>query len=355
MGSFGESPISCLNDPMLIIDGHNLIGAMPDIDLADPDDEWQLVQRLQDYCAGRKPPSWETGPKATPSSSETLIVVFDSGPGPTTKLSTGSRALSDRPDSLTRRRSERGCVTVHFAPPSTQADDLILRLVRRSPQTGRVTVITNDRDLASLVRGAGAQVRSASQFARHLGSLSIRKTSQDERLARSRSSTPDPLDPAFADIYAGFAAADKDSARFGADIDLDHGVWIARLYESEAEEAARAAHWLGRFGGPQAREPLQDALTHRSARVRAAALLALADLETGQRQQKRSPVTAEAMASCLSNDSSSMVRQAAAQALARVGGPLSQSALEAALSDPKRKVRKAAEAGLTQLRARRPS
>ena len=37
----------------LIIDGHNLIGVMPDIDLADPDDEWQLVQRLRGYASAK--------------------------------------------------------------------------------------------------------------------------------------------------------------------------------------------------------------------------------------------------------------------------------------------------------------
>jgi hypothetical protein len=30
-----------------LIDGHNLIGALPDLDLDDPDDEARLVERLQ--------------------------------------------------------------------------------------------------------------------------------------------------------------------------------------------------------------------------------------------------------------------------------------------------------------------
>ena len=34
----------------LLIDGHNLIGQMPDIDLADPDEESKLVHRLKRYC-----------------------------------------------------------------------------------------------------------------------------------------------------------------------------------------------------------------------------------------------------------------------------------------------------------------
>ena len=34
----------------LLIDGHNLIGRLPDLDLDDPDDEAKLVARLRAYC-----------------------------------------------------------------------------------------------------------------------------------------------------------------------------------------------------------------------------------------------------------------------------------------------------------------
>lgn len=292
---------------LLLIDGHNLIGAMPDIDLADPDDEWQLVQRLRTYCAGRQRP---------------ITVVFDSGPGPTAHWNLSG-----------------GGVTVRFAPPGTEADTVILQMVRRSRRPRQITVVTNDQRLAALVRAAGAQVRSASQFARSLMPSPERMQSErDEPLL-------DPHDPAFADIYAGFVAAEKDRARFGAEIHLEASVWIERLYGDDPDEAARAAHWLGRFGGPDALEPLLDALTHDQSKVRAAALLALGNLRDAR------AVTAAAKR--LARDTSSMVREAAAQCLARLGGPAAEAALQAALSDPKRKVRKAARAGLEQLSARR--
>ncbi len=35
----------------LLIDGHNLIGRLPDLRLDDPDDEAKLVARLRTYCA----------------------------------------------------------------------------------------------------------------------------------------------------------------------------------------------------------------------------------------------------------------------------------------------------------------
>jgi hypothetical protein len=294
--------------PMLLIDGHNLIGAMPDIDLAEPDDEWQLVQRLRTYCAAGK---------------RTVTVVFDRGAGPAP-----SQALSG------------GGVTVHFAPPGVEADRVIVRLVEKSGSPGKVTVVTNDQKLAGQVRSAGGQVRSATQFAQSLTRPERRAVAPDEPKQA-------PHDPAFADIYAGFVAGDKDAARFGADISLDAGAWIDRLYGSDTAEAARAAHWLGRFGGPAGLAPLLDALTHRHGQVRSAALLALAEL--GDR------LAAPAVAERLARDDSSMVREAAAQALGRLGGPAAMQALEAALSDPKAKVRKAASASLEQLRAQRRS
>jgi len=254
----------------LLIDGHNLIGVMPGIDLADPDDEWQLLQRLRPYAAAKRQP---------------LTVVFDSGIGPTPQW-----RLSD------------GGVTVRFAPPGVEADAIILQLLRASPQPGAVTVITN------------AEAR------------------------------PDPRAPAFADIYHGFVEGEKDQARFGAEIDLDAEVWIERLYGDDLAEAARAARWLGRFGGPAGLDPLLDALSHRAGQVRAAALLALADLGD--------PRAVQPIALRLAQDDSSMAREAAAQALGRLGGAAAEHALQAALADPKAKVRRAAAASLAQMQAR---
>lgn len=293
----------------LLIDGHNLIGAMPDIDLRDPDDEWQLVERLRSYARGRRH----------------LTVVFDSGVGP-----------------APRWRLSGGGITVRFAPPGTEADEVILRLLRHSEHPSQVTVVTNDYRLADLVRAAGGQVRSASQFARRLAPFA-------QGSAQAAQATDvddhDPRDPAFADLYAEFITAERDATRFGTDIALDPTTWIERLYGEDAEEARRAAHWLGRFGGRDALDPLLDALTHSTGSVRAAALLALADLGD--------PAAAAVVADRLLTDQSTMVREAAAKALARLGGPRADPALRAALGDRKRKVRRAAQAGLAQLAARR--
>jgi len=222
-------------------------------------------------------------------------------------------------------------------------------MVEKSATPAQITVITNDRGLAGLVRAAGGQVRSATQFALALARPAARppldRAEHPEGTDRAPSERKAPRDPAFADIYAGFAAVDKDTVRFGADIDLDPAGWIDRLYGEDVAEASRAARWLGRFGGEPALAPLLDALTHSAGQVRAAAALALADLGVSSAV----PTLAERLA----HDPSTMVREAAAQALGRFDGPLAEQALRQALADPKSKVRKTAETALTQLRARR--
>lgn len=290
----------------LLIDGHNLIGVMPDINLADPDDEWQLVQRLRPYAAARR---------------QSMTVIFDSGLGPPPQW-----------------QMSGGGVTVRFAPPGVEADAVILQLVRANPQPAKVAVVTNDQGLAGQVRAAGGQVRSATQFAAQISPTRTSPVAPAEPLL-------DPHDPGFADIYRGFVEGERDQVRFGAEIDLDPSVWIERLYGDDLAEAGRAARWLGRFGGAAGPEPLLDALSHRAGQVRAAALFGLADL--GDRR------TIPAIADRLARDESTMVREAAAQALGRLGGPAAVAALQAAQADPKAKVRRAAAASLTQVQARR--
>jgi hypothetical protein len=250
-----------------------------------------------------------------------MTVVFDSGLGPPPQWQLSG-----------------GGVTVRFAPPGVEADAVILHLLRASPQPAKVTVITNDQGLAGRVRAAGGQVRSATQFAAQLSPARAAPAPPVEPL-------PDPHDPGFADIYRGFVEGERDPARFGAEINLDAALWIERLYGDDVTEAGRAARWLGRFGGAAGLEPLLDALSHRAGQVRAAALLGLADL--GDRQ------AISAIAGRLTRDESAMVREAAAQALGRLGGPAAVVALQAAQADPKAKVRRAAAASLAQVQARR--
>jgi hypothetical protein len=116
----------------VLIDGHNLIGRLPDISLADPDDEVRLVARLQSY-AGR------TGKRVT--------VVFDRGlPGGR------SQTLS------------RGRVEVIFAPTGRNADRVLMERIRRARDPSGLTVVTSDRQVIATARDRGARVVRAEAF-----------------------------------------------------------------------------------------------------------------------------------------------------------------------------------------------
>jgi len=291
-----------------VVDGHNLIGALPDIDLADPGDELELLERLRAYRAkhGGRP----------------MIVFFDSGILPARLPVPSVPGL-------------RVC----FSAPGQPADDAIVAFLRGRARPDQYAVVTNDQELAGRVRAVGANVLSANALAAQL-----RRQPKAGHPAPDAAS-PDPHAAAFADIYAGFVEAEKARARLADAPEADFTTWVERLYGEDADEAQRAARWLGQFGGGEALEPLRDALTHTDVRVRAAALLAMGDL--GDR------AALPDLCDRLAHDPGSMARQAAAQSLGRLGDGSVVPALEAAAQgDPKGKVRKAARIALAQVRAR---
>jgi predicted RNA-binding protein with PIN domain len=122
----------------LLIDGHNLIGQMPDIDLADPNDESKLVRRLKRYC-------WQHNRSAT--------VVFDAGlpGGPSPALSSPK-------------------INVVFASRNSSADDIIRHRIRRSRDPRGLLVVSSDHNIQSLARTRGARVIEARDFATEIAS-----------------------------------------------------------------------------------------------------------------------------------------------------------------------------------------
>ena len=122
----------------VLIDGHNLIGWLPDVHLEDEHDEAQLVFRLQAYTA-------RTGKRVT--------VVFDRGlPGGV------SRALSG------------GRVEVVFAPTGGSADDVLRHRIRRAPDPGGLIVVSSDREVIAAAEDRGARVVRAEAFVSQLES-----------------------------------------------------------------------------------------------------------------------------------------------------------------------------------------
>lgn len=116
----------------LLIDGHNLIGKMPGLSLADPDDEVELVRRLQRYCRHHR---------------RRAVVVFDAG-----LLGGRSGALST-PE-----------VEVVFAPAGRRADDIIRERLQKMRDPAGWLVVSSDREIQRVARQAGARVISAEEF-----------------------------------------------------------------------------------------------------------------------------------------------------------------------------------------------
>ncbi|MFP3854161.1 MAG: NYN domain-containing protein [Anaerolineales bacterium] len=120
----------------LLIDGHNLIGQMKEIELSDPDDEHQLIERLIEYCR-------RTGRRAT--------VYFD------------------KAAPLGRDPRPQSGLTVHFVPSASSADQAIRRhLIQLGGGAKNWTVVSSDRSVRRAARGSGASIQRSEEFARQL-------------------------------------------------------------------------------------------------------------------------------------------------------------------------------------------
>jgi len=110
-----------------LIDGHNLIGALPDIELTDPHDEAKLVLKLRGWAAHHR---------------QRLVIVFDGGvPGGP------SRTLSGGP------------IEVFFAARGhTIADRVIIARCNAWPIPATWTVVSSDHEVLDFARGVGARV-----------------------------------------------------------------------------------------------------------------------------------------------------------------------------------------------------
>jgi predicted RNA-binding protein with PIN domain len=94
-----------------LIDGHNLIGQLPDISLDDPDDEAKLVQKLMAFVA---------------RTNKRCVVVFDNGlPGGRSRMSTGQ-------------------VEVVFANNRSNADRVMMERIQKAKDPGQWIVVSND-------------------------------------------------------------------------------------------------------------------------------------------------------------------------------------------------------------------
>ncbi len=118
-----------------MIDGHNLIGKLPDISLDDPNDEALLVQKLTGFAA-------RTG--------KSCLVVFDHGlPGGSSRMSTRS-------------------VQVVFASGRSTADHVMVERIYKIQDIKGWVVVTSDNDVMSRARRRGMETLHSEEFARLL-------------------------------------------------------------------------------------------------------------------------------------------------------------------------------------------
>ncbi len=120
-----------------LIDGHNLIANMPDIELADQHDEVHLVLKLRSWAAA--------------SRKRRVTVIFDGG-------IPGGRA----------RRMSSGQVKVVFAPQGIPADDLLIAQIGKVKNPAEYIVVTTDREIIAAARQRRMASHSSEQFAEEL-------------------------------------------------------------------------------------------------------------------------------------------------------------------------------------------
>jgi hypothetical protein len=119
-----------------LIDGHNLIGKLPGIQLDELDDEKALIQILQDFCQ---------------SASKDVEVYFD-------------RSASGH-----SRAQVHGRVTARYVRSGETADQaLARRLTQLGNEAANWTVVSSDNQVLAAARRARARTIGAAEFSQQL-------------------------------------------------------------------------------------------------------------------------------------------------------------------------------------------
>ena len=121
-----------------IIDGHNLIGKLPDISLKDPNDEVKLTMRLKSWVAESK--------------KRQVTLFFDGGMMGSTLNRMSSRNLK-----------------VIFAPSGRTADSLIISHMRKLKNPRGYTLVTSDREIIGHAKSLRIRSLLSEEFIEHMG------------------------------------------------------------------------------------------------------------------------------------------------------------------------------------------
>lgn len=144
-----------------LIDGNNLIGEIPALDLKDPTSRKLLVSRLRIFQEVQN---------------TRVILVFD-GPHDS-KLSEGNYKDT--------------YFSVCFPPFSQTADDVIEEIVGRQTDLRQFFVVSSDREIKNFARSQGAQVLDCSEFLRRL-KTTLKKYNNIAELEKN-TTPPSPLE-----------------------------------------------------------------------------------------------------------------------------------------------------------------
>lgn len=148
-----------------LIDGHNLIGKLPDLSLSDPDDELRLTLRLKSWIAESK--------------SREVTLFFDGGV----------------PGGHLNRLSGRH-LKVIFAPAGQPADALIIRHLKTVKNPGNVTLITSDREIIRAAQTLRIRHLLSEEFVRRMGFVFREEKEKEEKKGEETAVSPEkPDDP----------------------------------------------------------------------------------------------------------------------------------------------------------------
>jgi predicted RNA-binding protein with PIN domain len=125
-----------MTDMPLLIDGHNLIGQIPGMSLADYDDEGELVMLLRRYTTAKR--------------GRSVVVVFDHG-------------VYGHP-----QRLDGYGVICYFARSPQDADAQLIKRINALKRPRDWRLVTSDRQVARAAEERGMRVISAREFAQQL-------------------------------------------------------------------------------------------------------------------------------------------------------------------------------------------
>lgn len=121
-----------------LIDGHNLIGKLPDIKLSDADDEIRLLLRLKSWVSGGQ--------------QRQVTVVFDG---------VGAGGVAHRLSSK--------AITVIFAPGEKTADDLLIKRLQGLRNPHQYTLVSSDRRILDAAQIARIKHLTSERFIEEFG------------------------------------------------------------------------------------------------------------------------------------------------------------------------------------------